>query len=107
VPDEVRERIVADAGADTPVDVGPATVLHVRFAAVAQSDRVVGAMEAFRAVLRARPGDTRVVIHLPAPGGGAALPMELRSGVAYDTELLAEIRRRLGEGLIEINLASG
>jgi hypothetical protein len=32
--------------------------------------------------------------------------MELRRGVAYDAELLAEIRRRLGDGLIEIHLAS-
>ena len=33
------------------------------------------------------PGGTRVVVHVPAPGG-SALPMELR-GVAYDAELLA------------------
>ena len=26
--------------------------------------------------------------------------MELRRGVAYDAELLAEVRRRLGEGLV-------
>jgi hypothetical protein len=32
--------------------------------------------------------------------------MELRRGVAYDAELLAEIRRRLGDGLVEINLTS-
>ena len=106
IPDEARQRIVASNEADAPVDAGPTTVLHVRFAAIAGSDRVIGAMEAFRSVLRARPGDTRVVIHLPAPGGGASLPMELRSGVAYDTELLAEINRRLGEGLVEIHLAS-
>ena len=106
IPDEARERIVGSNQADIPVDAGPTTVLHVRFAAIAGSDRVIGAMEAFRSVMRARPGDTRVVIHLPAPGGGASLPMELRSGVAYDTELLAEINRRLGEGLVEIYLAS-
>ena len=69
------------------------------------SDRVVGAMETFKSVLRDRPGATRVVIHVPAPGGGAALPMELRRGVAYDAELLAEVRRRLGDGLVEIRLA--
>lgn len=106
VPNEVRARIVADASADTPVDAGPDTVLHVRFATIAPSDRVIGAMETFRAVLRDRPGETRVVIHVPGPAGGVALPMELRRGVAYDAELLAEIRRRLGEGLIEIQLAS-
>jgi hypothetical protein len=62
-------------------------------------------MQTFKAVLRERPGATRVVIHVPAPGDGSALPMELRSGVAYDAELLAEVRRRLGEGLIDLRLA--
>ena len=85
---------------------GPQTILHVRFAGTAAPDRVVGAMETFKAVLRDRPGATRVVIHVPAPGGGAALPMELRRGVAYDAELLAEVRRRLGDGLVELRLAS-
>ena len=32
VPDEARARIVADATADAPVDAGPGTILHVRFA---------------------------------------------------------------------------
>jgi hypothetical protein len=63
-------------------------------------------MEAFKALLRDRPGSTRVVIHLPAAGTGPALPMELRRGVAYDSELVAEVRRRLGEGLVELSLAS-
>ena len=31
--------------------------------------------------------------------------MELRRGVAYDTELLAEIQRRLGSGLVDLHLA--
>ena len=31
--------------------------------------------------------------------------MELRRGVAYDAELLAEVRRRLGDGLVELRLA--
>jgi hypothetical protein len=33
--------------------------------------------------------------------------MELRLGVAYDAELVAEIRRRLGDGLVELRLAAG
>jgi DNA polymerase-3 subunit alpha len=107
VPDEARARIVADATADAPVDAGPNTVLHVKFASIAPSDRVVVAMETFKAVLRDRPGETRVVIHVPGPGGGTALPMELRRGVAYDAELLAELRRRLGEGLVDIHLGTG
>jgi DNA polymerase-3 subunit alpha len=106
VPDEARARIVADATTGPPVEAGPNTVLHVRFAAVAPSDRVVVAMETFKSLLRDRPGETRVVIHVPGPGSGGALPMELRRGVAYDAELLAEIRRRLGEGIVEIQLGT-
>jgi DNA polymerase-3 subunit alpha len=107
VPDEARARIVADATADSPIDAGPNTVLHVNFAGAGPSDRVIDAMETFKSVLRDRPGETRVVIHLPGPAGVASLPMELRRGVAYDAELLAEIRRRVGEGLVEIHLANG
>ena len=58
----------------------PAGVLHVRFNAAAATDRVVGAMEEVRTLLRSRPGTTRVVLHVPQGGGRDALPMELRSG---------------------------
>jgi hypothetical protein len=61
-------------------------------------------METFRQLARERPGETRVVVHVPAPGG-TALPMELRAGVAYDAELVAEIRRRLGEGVVQLSVA--
>ena len=83
----------------------PRAILHVTFATGAGSDRVVGAMEAFKGLLVERPGSTRVVLHVPAPSGGASLPMELRRGVAYDAELLAEVRRRLGEGIVELSLS--
>ena len=106
VPDEARARIVGDATADTAVSAGPDTILHVRFHGSAAPDRLVIAMEQFKALLRDRPGATRVVIHVPATGGGEALPMELRRGVAYDTELVAEVRRRLGDGVVDLRLAS-
>ncbi|HSO30093.1 MAG TPA: OB-fold nucleic acid binding domain-containing protein, partial [Candidatus Sulfomarinibacteraceae bacterium] len=106
VPDEARARILADASADAPIAAGPDTILHVRFESAAAPDRLVSAMEQFRSLLRDRPGSTRVVIHVPTPGGGGSLPMELRLGVAYDTELVAEVRRRLGEGLVDLRLAS-
>jgi hypothetical protein len=32
--------------------------------------------------------------------------MELRRGVAYDPELVADVRRRLGDGLVELSLVS-
>ena len=78
-------------------------MLHVRFAREAGPDRVVSAMQAFKGLLRERPGATRVVVHVPAPGG-SALPMELR-GVAYDAELVADVRRRVGDGVVDLSLA--
>lgn len=104
LPDEVRRSAAASASGPTPaVDAGPTSVLHVRFSRSAGSDRLVSAMEAFRAVLRERPGSTKVVLHVPS-GAGDPLPMELSRGVAYDAELLAEVRRRLGEGLVDLRL---
>ena len=52
----------------------------------AAPDRVVGAMEAFKTVMRDRPGATRVVIHVPATGrrrpDGAAPRRRLRRRAA-------------------------
>ncbi len=108
LPDEARDRVVAEASSTTtPLEAGPGGVLHVRFSTAAGTERLVGALEAVRSVLRSRPGATRVVIHLPQGTGRPPLPMELRSGVAYDAELPAEVRRRLGEGLVELDLAAG
>jgi DNA polymerase-3 subunit alpha len=107
VPDEARARIVDAAASDDAVDAGPASVLHVRFERAAAPDRLVRAMETVKQLLRDRPGATRVVIHVPTPSGGAALPMELRWGVAYDAELLAEVRRTLGDGVVDLRLAGG
>ena len=106
VPDEARARIVHDAQADAPVSAGPGAVLHVRFQGTAGPDRLVRAMETVKLLLRDRPGGTKVVLHVPASTGGDALPMELRWGVAYDAELLAEVRRQLGDGLVEMRLAT-
>jgi DNA polymerase-3 subunit alpha len=103
LPDEARAAAVAAAQAPSAaLEAGPGQVLHVRFTRDAGTERVVDAMQAFRGLLRERPGATRVIVHVPAPGG-SALPMELR-GVAYDAELLAEVRRRLGEGVVELAL---
>jgi DNA polymerase-3 subunit alpha len=103
LPDEVRARAAAAAQAPSrPVEAAPDAVLNVRFAREAGSERVLSAMQAFKAVLRQRPGATRVVVHVPAPGG-TSLPMELR-GVAYDAELVAEVRRRVGDGVIDLSL---
>ena len=108
LPDEARDRAADAADAGTPpVDAAPDAILHVRFAGGAGTDRVVGAMEAFKGLLVERPGSTRVVLHVPAQTGATSLPMELRRGVAYDSELLAEVRRRLGDGIVELTLGGG
>jgi DNA polymerase-3 subunit alpha len=105
LPDEVRAQEAAAAGAETaPVEgSGLDRVLHVRFGG-APADQLVRAMETFRQLVRERPGETRVVVHVPAPGG-SALPMELKQTVAYDPELLSEVQRRLGANVAQVSLA--
>jgi hypothetical protein len=63
-------------------------------------------MEELSAMLKQHPGATRVVFHIPQQGG-ATLPMEVRLAVAYDAELLAEVGRRVGEGLVRLEIAQG
>ena len=105
LPDEARSRAAAEASASTePVEAASVgSVLHVRFGG-APATQLVSAMETFRQLARERPGDTRVVVHVPVQGG-SALPMELRNGVAYDADLLAEVRRRLGEAVVQLSVA--
>jgi hypothetical protein len=104
LPDEARSRVVAEAAAATePTEAAaPGSVLHVSFGGVPAA-QLVAAMKAFRQLTLDRPGETRVVVHVPAVAGGT-LPMELRNGIAYDADLLAEVRRRLGEGVVDLRL---
>jgi hypothetical protein len=105
LPDEARAKAALASQAPTPqVESQSDQVLHVRFGG-ATSDRLVLAMETFKSLLRERPGATRVILHVPAPTGGGSLPMELSRRVAYDAELLSEVRRRLGDGLVDLSLA--
>ena len=100
LPDEARDRAQAAASAPTvPTEASSGRVLHVRFSGGASAERT---MEELRGMIRARPGATRVILHVPVSRGGE-LPMELRSGVAYDADLLAEVTRRLGAG-VELQL---
>ena len=101
-----RQRTSPSAAAQAPSRPSrrsPGAVLNVRFA---RERRARSA--SCRRCRRSRPcsasgrAATRVVVHVPAPGG-AALPMELR-GVAYDAELVAEVRRRVGDGVIDLSL---
>jgi hypothetical protein len=96
LPEEARPRAIASAAEPTvPIEAGPAGRLHVRFGAGVEPDVLAGAMATVRDLLRSRPGTTRVTVHLPQGHGQVALPMELRSGVAYDADLVADIGRRL------------
>ncbi|MGD0017765.1 MAG: DNA polymerase III subunit alpha [Candidatus Limnocylindrales bacterium] len=107
LPDEARAVAArASAAPTTPLEAPEAGVLQVRFTRGAETDRIVWAMEELRAMLKERPGATRVVFNLPGPGGGT-LPMEVRGGVAYDAELLSDVQRRLGEGLVRLELSIG
>src|ERR1019366_722385 len=88
LPDDARGQARAAAAAPTVPTEGPADRgLPVRFMGGAAAERT---MEELRMLIRARPGATRVVLHVPGVRGGE-LPMELRSGVAYDADLLAEV----------------
>ena len=103
LPDEARAGGLQLPAPTSQLESQPDQILHVRFGGAAP-DRLVLAMETFHALLRERPGGTRVVLHVPAPTGSGSLPMELSRRVAYDAELLSEVRRRLGEGLVDLTL---
>ncbi len=106
LPEEASERAREQSTeATVPQEAGPGGRLHVRFGAVAP-EVLQGAMATVRDVLRSRPGSTRVTVHLPQGPGRPALPMELRTGVAYDAELPAEVRRRLGPGICDLELTA-
>jgi hypothetical protein len=101
-PDDIRAAQVRHvAAATTQLTAGPDQVLHVHVGRV-PPDRVVGVFETLRAVIADHPGETGVVLHIPA-GAGREQEMQLRTGVAYDAGLLADVQRRLG-GLVELSL---
>ena len=71
LPDEASALVAEAAAAPTaPLEAGADQVLHVRFSGGTGTE---GAMEAFRQLIRSRPGATRVVIHVPGGRAGVAL----------------------------------
>jgi DNA polymerase-3 subunit alpha len=104
LPDEARSRVAAEAGAGTtPMEaLLPGSALHVRFGA-APAAQVVEAFKVITQLVKERPGDTEVVVHVPAPGGRPQ-PMPLPRRVAYDAELIAEVRRRLGDAFVQLSV---
>ncbi len=102
LPTELAARELSRAQAPTlPVDAAGRS-LHIRFARIEQ-ERIVDAFQHLRALIHDRPGDTRVVLHVPS-GPGRDQRMELRVGVAYDGELVALLDRTLGEGRVRLSL---
>jgi DNA polymerase III subunit alpha len=102
LPAETVAQAVAASESETePLAAMPGQSLHVRFEA-ASSDLVVAAARTVRELVHDHPGETTVVLHVPAPGGPR--PMVLQPRVAYDAELLADVRRRLGERLVRMEL---
>ena len=103
LPEEASAAVVSAAGARTvPVSAGPEQVLHIRFAS-ASDERMVALFEELKGVIKSRPGETPVVLHIPA-GTGRTQEMRLGVGIAYDAELVAECSRRFG-GLLQLSLA--
>jgi hypothetical protein len=85
----------------TPVAAGSGQVLHIRFAP-ASDERLVAVFGELKALIRSRPGETPVVLHIPA-GSGRTQEMRLGAGIAYDAEMVAECARRF-EGLLRLTL---
>jgi hypothetical protein len=104
LPEEVvAELIAAEQQPTLPVEAAAGQALHVTFEPGAH-DQVLAALRELREIVHDRPGDTPLVLHIPA-GGGRMQRMELRVGVAYDAELLALVTRRLGPRQVRLNLA--
>jgi hypothetical protein len=47
-----------------------------------------------------------VLLGIPSGGAGTEQRMHLRRGVAYDSEFVAAVRRRLGDAAVELSLES-
>ncbi len=102
LPIELAARELTRAQAPTlPVDAA-GRALHIRFARIEQ-DHIVDTFQQLRELIHERPGDTRVVLHVPS-GPGRDQRMELRLGVAYDGELVTLLGRTLGEERVRLSL---
>jgi hypothetical protein len=103
LPDEILATIADAATAATAaLEAGPGQTLHIRFTN-APNERIVAAFGELRALIKSRPGTTPVVLHIPS-GAGRTHEMRLGVGIAYDAELLADVRRHFGD-LLQLRLA--
>ena len=86
------------------VGAPPGAALHIRFTAGQSVEETIRAMEVVKSELRARPGGTKVVVYIPQAGGAQQLPMEIRTGVAWDPSFPAAIRGRVGAAAVRFDL---
>ena len=93
----------SEASAD-PVEAPLGAALHIRFIAGQSVEETIRAMEVVKSELRARPGGTKVVVYIPQAGGAQQLPMEIRTGVAWDPSFPAAIRGRVGAAAVRFDL---
>jgi hypothetical protein len=104
LPDEaVRDLVAREEVPTMPTSAGAGQSLHIRLMRGAQTD-LGDVMTSLRQVIHEHPGETPVVLHVPA-GPGRNQRMELRVRVAYDSELAALIGRLIGPGRVELDLA--
>ena len=104
LPDEaVRQLISRESAPTLPVQAVAGQALHIRLMP-GSPDELLGAMRNLRQVIHEHPGDTPVVLHVPA-GSGRSQRMELRLRVAYDAELVALVGRMIGPRAVELSLA--
>jgi DNA polymerase-3 subunit alpha len=113
VPEEREGEITAptpvppasESSAD-PIEAPPGAALHIRFSPGQSVEETIRAMEVVKAELRSRPGSTKVVVHIPQAGGAQQLPMEIRSGIAWDPSFPAAIRGRVGATAVRFDILS-
>jgi hypothetical protein len=104
LPDEaVRELVARERAATVPLQAGVGQALHIRLVSGSQEE-LLEAMRNLRQLIHEHPGETAVVLHVPA-GAGRSQRMELRVRVAYDAELVSQIGRLIGTGRVDLSLA--
>ena len=104
-PIEAEQSLVREANRPTqPLDARPGQTLHVHFHG-AEPDRIVPAFESLRVILRSRPGDTPVVLHIP--NGNIARNSRCTCAQRLPTmpELVALVRRSVGSDVVDLRLA--
>jgi hypothetical protein len=76
--------------------------MHVRFQR-SEQELDANVFRILREIFHEHPGETPVVLHIPI-GPGRSQRMDLRVGVAYDSELIGRIARAIGEQAVEVSL---